>query len=105
MAGPWRRAQRSRADGGGSIVTSSDRYNQQSPDLPIVSVTGNLGALPHPGDDPLKDWQTAGLLRPSLAQTKIATVEATLVGRTLGALSDDDMTRLERGLREALALP
>ena len=87
-----------------AIVVSSDEYNAQSPDVMIASVTSNLLAIRHPGDHLIRDWQAAGLLRPSLVQTKIATVEATIIDRRLGRLSGDDLTVLDRGLREALGL-
>lgn len=87
-----------------AIVVSTDRYNQETPDVLIAAVTGNLGAISHPGDHPIQDWQDAGLLKPSLAQTKFATVQATVVGRTLGKLSAADLAAFERGLREALGL-
>jgi hypothetical protein len=41
-------------------------------------------------------------LRPSLAQTKLATVEASVLGRKLGSLSAADLAALDRGLAEAL---
>ena len=85
-------------------MISSDRYNAQSPDVMIASITGNLQAIRHPGDHALNDWRAAGLLRPSLAQAKIATVEAAIVGRRLGRLSNADLAALDRGLREALGL-
>jgi len=44
------------------------------------------------------------LLRPSLVQAKIATVETSIVERRLGRLSRDDVSELDRGLREALGL-
>jgi mRNA interferase MazF len=88
-----------------AVVVSGDRYNAASPDVMIASITGNLQALRHPGDHLLADWQEAGLLRPSLAQAKIATVEATIIERRLGTLSAGDFAALDRGLREALALP
>lgn len=87
-----------------AIVVSADRYNRQTPDVLIASVTGNLKAIRHPGDHRIADWQAAGLLKPSLAQTKFATIEASLIGRRLGTLSTAARAALERGLREALAL-
>jgi len=53
----------------------------------------------------IADWRAAGLLRPSLAQTKLATIEASGIGRRLGALSTADLVAFEQGLRLALALP
>ncbi len=32
-----------------AVIVSDERYNR-GPDRLIVSVTGNLGAVPHPGD-------------------------------------------------------
>jgi mRNA interferase MazF len=87
-----------------AVVVSGELYNETSPDVLIASITSNAAAVPHPGDHVVGDWQAAGLLRPSLLQTKLATVEATIVGRRLGSLSAADMAAFERGLREALAL-
>lgn len=47
----------------------------------IASITSNLQAIRHPGDHLLVSWREAGLLRPSLVQAKIATVEAAIIGR------------------------
>lgn len=87
-----------------AIVVSGDRYNDDSPDVLIASITGNLAALPHVGDHRLRDWQAAGLLRPSLAQTKVATIEASAVGRQLGRLTERDLAAVSAGLRGALGL-
>jgi mRNA interferase MazF len=88
-----------------AVIVSSDAYNSQSPDVMIASITSNVRAIRHPGDHLLQDWQTAGLLKPSLLQAKIATVETAIIGRRLGRLSRRDLTALDRGLRKALDLP
>ena len=88
-----------------AAIVSSDAYNTRSPDMVIASITGNLRAMPHPGDHLLQHWQEAGLLRPSLVQAKLATIEGAIVERRLGRLSRSDLDALERGLREALGLP
>ena len=87
-----------------AIIVSSDAYNRTTPDVVVASVTGNLRAIRHPGDRLISDWQAAGLLKPSLAQTKLATVEASVIGRRLGSLSVHDLATFEAGLREALGL-
>ncbi|CAA9560994.1 MAG: hypothetical protein AVDCRST_MAG59-2586 [uncultured Thermomicrobiales bacterium] len=87
-----------------AVIVSSDGYNAESPDVMIVSITGNLQALRHPGDHVIRHWRAAGL-RPSLAQTKIATVEAPALGRRLGRLALEDLAAFDRGLRDALDLP
>lgn len=87
-----------------AVVISGEDYNRGTPDVLIASVTGNLRAIPHPGDHRVKELKTAGLLKPSLAQTKIATVEASIIRRKLGELGPDDLASFSRGLREALDL-
>lgn len=81
---------RSRAKLRPALVVSSSTYNDGTPDLLIASITSNLHAVPHPGDHIIVEWQAAGLLRPSLAQTKLATIESTLVSRKLGTLMATD---------------
>jgi mRNA interferase MazF len=87
-----------------AVVVSTDHYNQQSPDVLIASITGNLNPLPHPGDYPIAAWSRAGLRVPSLVQMKLATIDNHLVVRKLGALGKADLTGLERGVRQALGL-
>lgn len=101
---PFDSTDRSGAKWRPAVVVSSDRYNQETPDVLIASVTGNLRAIRHPGDHAVADWQAAGLLRPSLVQAKLATVEASIIGRRLGALSPADLAAFDRGLEEALGL-
>ena len=48
-------------------------------------------------------WRPAPVI-PSLDQTKLATIEASIIGRKLATLTHADLEALERGLREALAL-
>ena len=87
-----------------AVIISNDRYNQHSPDVLIASITGNLRALPHLGDTRIRDWRGTGLIKPSLAQMKIATIESRLLGRVLGQLSDVDLAEFEDGLRNTLDL-
>lgn len=87
-----------------AVVVSSDQYNQTTPDILIASITSNQAAIPHPGDHKIRDWQVAGLLKPSLAQMKLATIETSVIRRKLGLLSARDLAALELGLRTALNL-
>lgn len=87
-----------------AVVVSGEEYNRAGPDLLIASITGNLKALAHPGDHRIEDWKAAGLLKPSLAQTKLATVEASVIRRKLGELDEGDLAPLSNGLKEALEL-
>ena len=87
-----------------AVVVSGSRSNRETPDVLVASVTGTMRAIRHPGDQPIGDWRVAGLLKPSLMQTKLATIESSLIGRRLGRLSSADRVALDQGLRVALAL-
>ena len=87
-----------------AVVVSSREYNSASPDVLLASITGNLSALEHVGDHRIERWKAAGLLKPSLAQTKLATVEASVIRRKLGELEEDDLAAFSTGLRKALDL-
>jgi mRNA interferase MazF len=52
----------------------------------------------------IRDWQAAGLLKPSAVKAAIAMVEAKLVRRRLGRISDYDLEQLKGSLRELLGL-
>lgn len=87
-----------------AVVITSDEYQRTSPDLLLAAVTGNVNALPHPGDHALSDWERAGLRRPSLVQMKVTTVEQGVIQQKLGRLSKRDLQAVEQGLRVALGL-
>jgi len=87
-----------------AVVISTDQYNQNCPDVMIASVTGNPRPMPHIGDWPIADWQDAGLDAPSIVQTKLVTVEASIILRRVGQLQATDMAQFEAGLRQAMGL-
>ena len=87
-----------------AVVICSSQYSQQTPDLVIATITSKLNAGPHPGDHVIADWRSAGLLRPSLGQAKVTTIDQTLVIRKIGQLSAQDLADLDNGLRSALGL-
>lgn len=87
-----------------AVVVSGEEYNRSTPDVLIASITGNLKAIPHPGDHRIGEWKAAGLLKPSLAQAKLATVEARIIRRKLGKLESADMAAFSGGLKTAMEL-
>lgn len=86
-----------------AVVVSAEEYNE-GPDVLIASITSNRKPLPHPGDHRIRQWKAAGLLKPSLAQIKLATVEAPMIQRKLGELAAEDLAAFETGLRATLGL-
>jgi mRNA interferase MazF len=58
----------------------------------LAMITSQVEALRLEGDVLVEDWKSAGLLHPSLLRlAKIATVDETLVEKTIGALSAADL--------------
>ena len=87
-----------------ALVISVEDFQKQGPDLLIMAVTSQVKGPLKVGEFLIRDWQAAGLLKPSAVKAAIATVEAQLVRRRLGHLSDDDLEQLKRSLGELLGL-
>jgi mRNA interferase MazF len=87
-----------------ALVISSDNFQTQGYDLIIMASTSQIGTSQKPGEFPIRDWQPAGLLKPSAVKAAIATIEAKLVRRKLGCLSNYDLQQLTKSLRELLSL-
>lgn len=87
-----------------SLVISVDDFQGQSPDLLIMALTSQVRGPLKLGEFLIRDWQAAGLLKPSAVKAAIATIEATLVRRRLGHVSDYDLEQLKRSLQELLGL-
>ena len=84
-----------------AVVASSDKYNQNRPDLVIMAVTSQI-FTDHYGDVQIQGWQQAGLLKPSVIKPVLTTVEKSLVLKRLGRLADNDRIALNEGLKMIL---
>ncbi len=67
-------------------VISSDAYHRERPDLIILAVTSQARPQAALGEAAVARWKEAGLLRPSVLNTVVATIERGLVLRKLGRL-------------------
>ena len=81
-----------------AVVVSSDRYHRERPDLIIMAVTGQGRPAGVVGEVQVKEWRSAGLLKPSVVKPVITTIENSLVIRALGRLGEED----QRALRQAI---
>jgi mRNA interferase MazF len=81
-----------------AVVSSSD-YNAQRPDVILLALTSQIRTPLGFGEALLRDWQDAGLLKPSVFKPILFTVEQTLVRRTLGQLGNRDRDALRAVLR------
>jgi mRNA-degrading endonuclease toxin of MazEF toxin-antitoxin module len=83
-----------------AAVVSKRAYHDARPDLIVMAITSQLRPSPEPGETWIKEWQAAGLLKPSAIKPVLATLEQTLVLRRLGRLGASD----QAALTEAIAV-
>ena len=87
-----------------AVVVSSDLFHQTEPDIIIAAITSQIDHQHGQTDTRLKDWRSAGLLKPSLVKASLATLEPSMVWHRLGKLSKVDLEELNRKLAAALGL-
>jgi mRNA interferase MazF len=82
-----------------SVVISSTAYNTARLDVILMGVSSQVSQSLLFGELKIQDWQTAGLLKPSVVKPVVTTLENRLVIRQLGKLQDLDCEALEQLLR------
>lgn len=81
-----------------AVVISSGAYHDTRPDLVIMAVTSQLRPTGNIGEMHIKDWKSAGLIKPSAVKPVITTIEASLVLRRLGCLAPQDQQTLRTAI-------
>lgn len=81
-----------------AVVISSAAYQRERPDIIIMAVTSQVKSAQTLGEVVIKDWQDAGLLKPSVIKPVIATIEKPLVISALGRLKNDDQAALRSAI-------
>lgn len=90
-----------------ACVVSGAAYNEASPDLILAMITGKRSRIENPGvgDVVLTEWESAGLFLPSTVRVgRIVTMEARLLSRPIGSLSEADTAGVDAALRLVLDL-
>lgn len=87
-----------------AVIISSNDYNRISSDIVIMAVTSQMGKPIGIGECLIKNWQAAGLLKPSAVKAAISTVEQSLVLKRLGKLSPEDFISMDNALKAFLDL-
>jgi mRNA interferase MazF len=85
-----------------AVIVSSRAYNLERPDLIMMPVTSQLRPTPAVGEVWLRQWQAAGLIKPSAVKPVIATLELGLVIRRLGALAAEDQEALRLAIGQII---
>lgn len=77
-----------------ALVVSSATYQQQRPDVILMPITSQVRTPLRFGEVLLNDWQSAGLIAPSLLKPILFTAEAPLISKRIGRLSAADRTNV-----------
>jgi mRNA interferase MazF len=85
-----------------AVVVSSLAYNRAKPDVVLMAVTSQFRPSQTLGEVWLRDWQAAGLLKPSAVKPVFATLEQTLIIRQLGTLAAADQATLKHAIHQIL---
>ncbi len=86
-----------------ALIISSEQYHQQRPDLIIQAITSNIQRSDF-GETPIRHWQAAGLLKPSVAKPVITTIETSIVLLKLGHLAENDQEAARQNLEKILMI-
>ena len=84
-----------------AVIVSSDAYNLTQPDVVAAGVSSQV-AKARPYDHVLVDWAAAGLRYASLVRGRLLTIEQNLIRRTVGRLSQADLSSCEEKLASFL---
>ena len=85
-----------------AVIVSALAYNCVKPDIVLMAITSQFRPSPTLGEVWLRDWQTAGLLKPSAIKPVFATLEQALIIRQLGSLTPLDKTALKNSIAQIL---
>jgi mRNA interferase MazF len=85
-----------------AVIVSSDEYNRHRPDIIIMAITSQMHSANYFGDLTVKDWQQAGLLKPSVIKPILTTIEKGLLLKHLGRITDSDRSELTANLQNIL---
>ena len=73
-----------------ALVVSPDTSNHSGPDLVIAFLTSRVNATPRSGDYRLQAWRAADLPKPTMLRMKFATLDRSVVIKTLGRVAQMD---------------
>lgn len=85
-----------------AVIISSQSYQQNRPDVILMAITSQVRQPLTTGEALLQDWQTAGLVKPSVLKPLIATIEQSRIIKTMGQLSEADQKSLGKVIQTIL---
>ena len=85
-----------------AVVVSGPAYNLARPDIVIMAITSQLRLVATVGEVQIEDWRAANLIKPSAIKPVFATLEQTLIIKSLGTLSVRDRSALRVAIAAVL---
>ena len=84
-----------------ALVISSREYHQTRPDVILGILTSQINQAVSPSDYCLKEWQTAGLDKPTAFRSYLITVQQPDI-KKIGQLTTKDWEGIQSCLRHAI---
>lgn len=81
-----------------AVIVSCAAYHAARRDVLIMAVTSQARPAGAIGEVQVRDWKSAGLIKPSGIKPVITTIEASLVIRRLGQLKKDEQEALRKAI-------
>lgn len=78
-----------------AVIVSSDIYNENSRNTLLILAISSSIVNKLDFEIEVKFWGEAGLLKPSIFKSSVATIEKTSVLKKLGKLKKEDINRLD----------
>ena len=85
-----------------AVIVSNAEYQRVRRDVILMAITSQVRSTDEFGETLVQDWQTAKLLKPSAIKPVIATIEQSLIIKTLGTLSSRDGQALKETLSKII---
>ena len=85
-----------------AVIISNSNYNQNSRNTFIILAISSKIDNKLNIEKEISNWKEAGLLKPSIIKSSIATIEANFIIQKLGRLSAVDIVKVEQFIDEIL---
>ena len=85
-----------------AVVLSSNAYNQARPGIILIAITSQIQIKAEFGEAVIRDWQAAGLLKPSIIKPVVFTAEKTIVKKMLERLSYKNQGELKAVIKTVI---
>ena len=85
-----------------AVGVSNAFYNNVRPDVVVMPITSQLRSTSSFGEVWIGEWEAAHLLKPSAVKPVFATMEQTLILKSLGLLQSQDQELLRDTVRAML---